>query len=401
MFFKDINNCPLCDSDNSSLLLSLDCKVFDHSSLYKTIRLKSCSKCGHVYNQLSAEELAGLNSYYCDEYALINVITKKKSVQKDVPVKYRDLLSFIDPYITNKSRIIDIGCGTGDFLSTLHQHGIDDIHGIDMIPVYTEYASHSGLPIKCGMIEDSEYESNSFSFAVVDQVLEHVSEPHKTLSAINKILKEEGYLCIGVPDAERYNDLFFFDYYWLLLREHIQHYDIHHMLLLLQMRGFKFIDSKATEYEEVPGSMIIPNRYYLFQKTNHISEMVSERSPFELHKKMKEYIGREFLRLQKRRDEIVRIINEKKEIYLWGIGRECMYYINNSGLNFQNITGLIDKNEYKQKNLKINGMGISNTDILKSASASSVVIITSVAHTGPISSELERMGYQGEIFKLA
>ena len=47
-----------------------------------------------------------------------------------------------------------------------------------------------------------------------------------------RVLADDGYLCIGIPDASRYDKMYFFDFFWFLIREHIQHFDIEHLKLL-------------------------------------------------------------------------------------------------------------------------------------------------------------------------
>lgn len=55
---------------------------------------------------------------------------------------------------------------------------------------------------------DTELDENHFDFIYVDSVLEHVLNPMDYLNKINKILKPDGILYIGVPNEDcLFNDI--------------------------------------------------------------------------------------------------------------------------------------------------------------------------------------------------
>ena len=65
--------CPICQAPDSETLLILNCGNIDNSKLYPAVKLKACLHCGHTFNELSQNELAGLHHYYNDEYAPTNL----------------------------------------------------------------------------------------------------------------------------------------------------------------------------------------------------------------------------------------------------------------------------------------------------------------------------------------
>ena len=70
---SSLRNCPICQVSDSETIHTIDCGNLDNSKLYSIVRLKNCLRCGHVFNDLSQDELDGLNNYYNVEYAPTNL----------------------------------------------------------------------------------------------------------------------------------------------------------------------------------------------------------------------------------------------------------------------------------------------------------------------------------------
>jgi len=91
-------------------------------------------------------------------------------------------------------RILDVGCGIGDFMAYRA-----NTTGLDINPHNVEYCRIRGL--EAFLIENDRYpfDNNSFDGAVMDNVLEHLADPTPTLSEIHRVLKPHGTLIAGVP----------------------------------------------------------------------------------------------------------------------------------------------------------------------------------------------------------
>lgn len=53
------------------------------------------------------------------------------------------------PYFADKQHVLDIGCGRGEFLSLLHDHGIP-AKGVDLYAPYVDFCQSQGLSAVCG-----------------------------------------------------------------------------------------------------------------------------------------------------------------------------------------------------------------------------------------------------------
>ena len=110
-------------------------------------------------------------------------------------------------------------------------------------------------------------DDNAIDLIVMDQVLEHVVDLRKAFKEASRVLDRDGVLCISVPDASRYNEKYLFDFYWFLLREHVQHFDIEHLKLLAIQEGFELVTHSQYETKLVSDKMILPVLTVVFRLT--------------------------------------------------------------------------------------------------------------------------------------
>jgi SAM-dependent methyltransferase len=98
-------------------------------------------------------------------------------------------------------RILDYGCGIGDFLFyRKNSSGVDiNQHGVD-------YCKSRGLDVRLvtdGIIPHTE---SSFDSVILDNVLEHIppADVDRTLDEIMRVLRPGGTLLVGVPGIKGY-----------------------------------------------------------------------------------------------------------------------------------------------------------------------------------------------------
>lgn len=403
---SELINCPICNSNKTINMLDLNCGNLDNSSLYRSVKINACEKCGHVYNRLSLDEITGLIKYYNEEYAPINIGSTDKtgdspgSNNQNTLGRYDQLYDLISKHINSNSKVLDIGCAMGGFLDYLHAKSIKNLSGIDPTKEYVNYAKCKGhYDIKLGSAESIPFNNNSFDLLVMDQVLEHIVEPRKAFQEAKRVLVDGGLFYIGIPDASRYDKTYFFDFFWFLMREHIQHFDIEHMKLLAEQEGFELIGFSKSETPMMSEKMLLPNLNVIFRLTGEMNRLNINEDYFKLKKEIEHYIADDFKKLNKKRKIIDGLVASQKPVYAWGIGREFLYLYESAGLKNCNIVGLIDINPYKQNNFMLDGKKIIDRTILNKATPNSILIITAIAHTGQIEKTLQGIDYSGEVLE--
>lgn len=149
------------------------------------------------------------------------------------------------PYFKDKKKVIDIGCGRGEFLSLMQDNGINAV-GVDIYEPYADYCRMKGLNAECG--DGSEYLSKleSVDGIFVGQVVEHL-KPYQIIRLCNTAyekLSDGGCIIIETPNPTSlsiYTNAFYID------PSHIKPVHPLTMKYYLEKAGFRNIEIIFTE----------------------------------------------------------------------------------------------------------------------------------------------------------
>jgi SAM-dependent methyltransferase len=96
-------------------------------------------------------------------------------------------------------RVLDIGCGIGDFLAFRRR-----TIGVDVNPKLIAYCTERGLEAYEMPHDRLPFEDASFDGAILDNVLEHIADPQPLLAEARRVIKPGGTFIVGVPGAAGY-----------------------------------------------------------------------------------------------------------------------------------------------------------------------------------------------------
>lgn len=102
-----------------------------------------------------------------------------------------------------EGRIVDIGCGTGLYLSLLKNIGWDTL-GVEVNKHACEYARNLGVNVFCGELEQANLPPNYFDVVRIVHVLEHLSSPLQSFVEIKRILKPNGVIYLEIPNQRSF-----------------------------------------------------------------------------------------------------------------------------------------------------------------------------------------------------
>lgn len=395
--------CPICKNKQYEQLLSLSCGKLDESSLYEKVVVVVCEECGHVFNLLSEEDKIGIVKYYKAEGSLDNL--HSPNTEGDLPGssnensinRYSLLFDFIKPYLNKDNKILDIGCAMGGFLRFLKEKNYNQLYGIDFSSVYANEAQkNKGLEIKRGTAEEIPFDDNLFDFLIADQVVEHLFDPNMIFIEARRVLKKGGYFCISVPNAVSYLENYFFDFYWFLMKEHIQHFDAEHLVLLGNRNGFSVKNIINTSSNMLSKEVSLPNLSIVFEYNDIIKK--PDVDSLVLKTKIKSYLEQCYKGKKQQEQIMCNLYKSKIPLYIWGMSREFLYLYNNTSLKKCNIVGLIDDIPTKQL-CTIDDMKIRSSEIVKTLSEKSVILITAYAHKEVMIKKLKKLHYKGRVYE--
>ncbi len=201
--FHDVN-CNICRSNDAVLLGIRD--AFSSRIAQKWpfdgFRVVKCRRCGLIYvnpmPKFDLKELQNWYSWYSSCYAA--EFEGPKSVALETAMAGA-VLEQIERHVS-PSRILDIGCADGLFLSVARERGWYPV-GAEVAPSMAAYARDvRGLHVFSGVVEDAGFQNRSFDAVHLHHVLEHLSDPSATLATAFALLRPGGVLSLGVPNEE-------------------------------------------------------------------------------------------------------------------------------------------------------------------------------------------------------
>jgi SAM-dependent methyltransferase len=199
---------------NNGFNISLNFNVESDIALINRHKLgrknHTCGVCGaegDFQEYECAERYLGLGDkfiyFICDECQTLQIFEKPKNLDRYYPPNY---YSFIQPpiepvrlgAIRDTRKILDVGCGAGNWLCFLASIGCENLYGCDPLIVKDiEYSN--GVKIKkCEMHEmEGEYD-----VVHMNHVFEHLPEPKTIFKNLDRLLKREKGESIEEPKVE-------------------------------------------------------------------------------------------------------------------------------------------------------------------------------------------------------
>jgi SAM-dependent methyltransferase len=229
---RELVPCAACGSQNYALY-----PVHLNRWLPQDYTYSKCNDCEFVYVNPrplpeEVEEIysAHTNPFDQEEYEGMDV--EKDTLEKLVARLKKEL---------PEGRLLDMGCGRGDFLKIAQDQGYT-VAGSDLSTAPSPYTE---IPIFQGFLKDANYETASFDIIVTRNTLEHIFDPNEDLRELNRILKPGGLLYVKVPHVkfeEGWRCRAFFGFKSLFTPPvHLNHFSTGTLSGILERNGFELI----------------------------------------------------------------------------------------------------------------------------------------------------------------
>lgn len=232
---ENLSNCPVCASEEFESVVS----TVDYSTSKEEFDVVQCSKCTHMFTQNRIVE-EKIGPYY-DNPDYISHTDDQKGLFATVyqqlrKINLRRKLSYVNHY-TKSGKILDYGCGTGQFLQTLQENGHNAV-GVEINDSAREKASKYGdVSSSIASVEDG------LDVITMWHVMEHVYDMHALVEEFKKRLKESGSVIIAVPNPES-PDAKYYGKYWAAwdVPIHVHHFTKQSMAKFMGAHGFRLDD---------------------------------------------------------------------------------------------------------------------------------------------------------------
>jgi len=368
--------CTCCQSniEKTVIYCKKNCPVINNV-VYKTkeealncvvgdIELVLCSKCNFVFNYAYNKKLLDYNSNY-------NNIRSFSAAYNDY---LGELIDFCSANIGKKTKILEIGCGEGEFLKRLCSK--TGARGFGYDPAYRgENKCGENVSFSKRYFNPAEAKEK-FDVVVLRHVLEHIPEPYAFLKSIcdNEILLPDARLWIEVPDFEWIlNKGVFYD----ITYEHCNYFFKQTLADFLSVSGFEVVSLKNVFDGQYILSEVIYKSDNATRKTaGPVSSVRNLINNFDKTKKTYN-----------------NLIGNEENVCVWGAsGKGVIFLSELSDAKLRKIKYVIDINPQKQgRFLPVSGKKVESCEVLRDTNGDLLVLVMNEMYEKEIRDTLDEM----------
>jgi len=346
--------------------------------------LAFCSTCGFVSNPIFDPTLAA------DAEAREDTQSCSPTFETFALALAQDLVMRHD---LRHKRILEIGCGKGEFLTLLCRLGENTGVGYD--PAFAPGRTDtSGVNVTFVTdYFDERYTQDAADFVCCKMTLEHIPAPRRLVGNVHKSLagRAQAVVFFQVPDATRiWREAAFWDAYY----EHCSYFCSSALSSLFRESGFQVLRlwrDYADQYlmiEARPTARSPDPRSGSHVETEHFEE---------LQRDVAEFAGRAHERIRSWRDRLTAYLRQGRRVVLWGGSSKAVSWLNAIG-PAAHIDYVVDINPYRQGSY-IAGTGqlIIAPVVLRELRPSAVLLMNPI-YEEEVRSQLAHLGLSAEIW---
>lgn len=344
------------------------------------IRLGFCQECGHIFNQAFRPELMEYSQAY------ENSLHRSRRFQS-----YAESLAarLVERYNLRGKRVIEIGCGNGEFLALLCEIG--DNRGVGFDPSYCPGPTGGATTGRATFIEDfysERYADYEADLICCRHVLEHIDDPIDFLSMLRRVIGDGATTAVffEVP-----NVLFTLHDFgiWDVIYEHCSYFSPGSLARAFTSSGFDVLELT----EEFEGQFLcidaLPGHGvdHTCAQSDAVKLSLRDIAPFAANYRE---------RTQTWRRALERIESEGRRAVVWGAGSKGVSFLNTLNLEDQ-VEYAVDINPRKQ-GMYIAGTGqqIVSPEFLREYQPD-VVIVVNPIYKGEIQQLTNSLGITAEV----
>jgi len=202
--------------------------IKDHSVSGEMFQLKENKTYGFL-ETFPQPKASQLSEYYKTEDYISHTDAKRNWFEKAYHLVRRfslkQKLILINGFKTETKTLLDVGCGTGDFLKTAKENNWT-VSGIEPNADARSIANQKTENAVFDIHQLNNFESNSFDVITLWHVLEHLPDLEHQISTFKKLLKPNGRLVVAVPNYKSF-DSNCYKQFWAAydVPRHLWHFD--------------------------------------------------------------------------------------------------------------------------------------------------------------------------------
>lgn len=365
--------CPSCGADgveefyevlgvpaNSCILLSTPESAREYPR--GDVRLGFCGGCGFIFNTAFDAKLAEYSARYEETQGFSPTFSSFHRRLAEELVARHELRG---------KKVIEIGCGKGEFLNLLAELGVGEAVGFD--PSHVPGRNEGPLASRIRFVDDfysERYADEKADLVCCKMTLEHIRPTLDFVSTVRRSIgdRRECTAYFLVPDAYRIvRDLAFEDVYY----EHCSYFSRGSLTRLFARGGFEAVrvsSEYAGQYLAIEARPAAPTRV-IAPKHDDLEEMT------QLVRFFPERVAAKIDRWRHVVDDAAAL---GRRVVLWGSGSKAVSFLTTLGVSCE-IEHVVDINPYRQGcYMPITGQRIVAPDFLAGYRPDLVIVMNAV-----------------------
>jgi SAM-dependent methyltransferase len=201
--------CPVCGSQRSMARFQARDPHYGNPGWWWE---RECSECRSLFldPMPTPSEISGF--YPEEDYYAYRPASERSPLKQAMMTLLGCRPGTREPHFERPGRLLDFGCGAGDFMAQWRARGWD-CHGVEVSERAIAAARARGLDVRRTI---GEYAEATFEYVRANHSLEHVLDPPAIIREMYRVLKPGGTLFLGVPTRDGLPARVFGRYWWYL-----------------------------------------------------------------------------------------------------------------------------------------------------------------------------------------
>lgn len=241
------NKCPWCRSDKAQINLWLK----DDFLSKEDFHICECLNCGLLYT-MPRPSKDKIGEYYKSEEYYSHQENKKGFIPrlyekvKKVNLKHKYELATKG---LSTGKLLDIGCGVGDFLHTAESHGWQ-CTGVEPSEEAKAIARQRTQAKLLSSEDQEQLPDASFDVITLWHVLEHVDDLRWQVEQLQRLIKPNGRIVIAVPNYKSYDGQFYKEHWAAYdVPRHLSHFNRTTLAKILKTKDLKLVKTDKLKWD--------------------------------------------------------------------------------------------------------------------------------------------------------
>ena len=235
--------------------------------------------------------------------------------------RIKQFSDFIKKYSLKGKKIIEIGCGRGEYLSIMSQTGVET-HGLEYSKDSVKQCVKNGLNVQAGFIENEKYKTGGAPFDAffILSFLEHLPNPGEAFKGISNNLKNNAVGIVEVPNFDMILKKKLFSEF---ATDHLMYFTKDTLITALTLNGFEVLECQVVWHDYIISAVV--------KKRQKKDLSAFGEHQMKITRELREYAGR----------------FSDKQIAVWGAGHQAFALLSLAGLG-DKIRYVVDSAPFKQ-----------------------------------------------------